>query len=74
LVRLKTLSGAEVCALLEEHGFRQVRQKGSHAVLQKWLGDTTITVPVPLHKEIRIGTLQSIIRQSGLNRAIFETP
>lgn len=32
----------------------------------------TITVPVPLHREIRRGTLLSIIRQSGLPRAVFE--
>lgn len=32
----------------------------------------TTTIPVPNHKEIRIGTLQSIIRQSGLPRAEFE--
>jgi predicted RNA binding protein YcfA (HicA-like mRNA interferase family) len=31
----------------------------------------TITVPVPLHREIRIGTLQSIIRQSGVPRESF---
>jgi predicted RNA binding protein YcfA (HicA-like mRNA interferase family) len=30
-------------------------------------------VPVPDHVEIRIGTLQSIIRQSGLPRRLFET-
>jgi predicted RNA binding protein YcfA (HicA-like mRNA interferase family) len=35
------------------------------------LGQTT-TVPVPLHPEIRIGTLQSIIRQSGLDKSEFE--
>jgi predicted RNA binding protein YcfA (HicA-like mRNA interferase family) len=29
-------------------------------------------VPVPMHREIRIGTLQSIIRQSGLPRSEFE--
>ena len=34
--------------------------------------DSTITVPVPDHKEIRIGTLQSIIRQSGLSKSLFE--
>ena len=28
----------------------------------------TITVPVPNHAELRIGTLQSIIRQSGIPR------
>jgi len=40
--------------------------------MQKQLIDGTITVPVPNHKEIRIGTLQSIIRQSGLPRIEFE--
>lgn len=33
----------------------------------------TITVPVPLHREVRRGTLRSIVRQSGLPRAVFET-
>ncbi|MER2527415.1 MAG: type II toxin-antitoxin system HicA family toxin [Candidatus Competibacter denitrificans] len=31
-----------------------------------------ITVPVPNHTEIRIGTLQSIIRQSGIPKSAFE--
>jgi predicted RNA binding protein YcfA (HicA-like mRNA interferase family) len=30
-------------------------------------------VIVPDHREIRIGTLQSIIRQSQLPRALFES-
>jgi predicted RNA binding protein YcfA (HicA-like mRNA interferase family) len=34
--------------------------------------DGTTTVPVPQHKELRTGTLLSIIRQSGLPRALFE--
>jgi predicted RNA binding protein YcfA (HicA-like mRNA interferase family) len=40
--------------------------------MQKKTPDSTITVPVPDHKEIRIGTLHSIIRQSQLPRALFE--
>jgi predicted RNA binding protein YcfA (HicA-like mRNA interferase family) len=59
--------------LLSQHGFAEVRQRGSHAIMQKRTAETTITVPVPLHAEIRIGTLQSIIRQSGLPREHFET-
>lgn len=66
------LSGREVCAILARHGFIEVRQRGSHIVMQKRLPDTTITVPVPNHKEIRIGTLQSIVRQSGVGKAEFE--
>ena len=34
-------------------------------------GDTT-TVPVPDQRELRMGTLMSIIRQSGLPRTLFE--
>jgi predicted RNA binding protein YcfA (HicA-like mRNA interferase family) len=67
------LSGAQVCAILAQHGFIEVRRRGSHVVMQKQLPDTTITVPVPDHAEIRIGTLQSIIRQSGLARSHFES-
>jgi predicted RNA binding protein YcfA (HicA-like mRNA interferase family) len=34
--------------------------------MQKRTEETTITVPVPQHKEIRVGTLMSIIRKSQL--------
>jgi predicted RNA binding protein YcfA (HicA-like mRNA interferase family) len=73
LPRLRTLSGREVCAILEQHGFAQVRQRGSHIVMQKRIEDSTITVVVPEHRELRTGTLRSIIRQSGLPRSEFET-
>lgn len=70
--KLLRLSGREVCAILARHGFIEVRQRGSHVVMQKRDAETTITVPVPLHSELRTGTLQSIIRQSGVPRTEFE--
>lgn len=70
--RLRVFSGKELCRLLTQHGFQQVRQRGSHAVMQRRTENSTVTVPVPMYDEIRIGTLQSIIRQSGLARALFE--
>ena len=70
--RLRPLSGAEVCAVLEQHRFVEVRRRGSHIVMQKRVGDSTVTVLVPDHKEIKIGTLASIIRQSGVSRSEFE--
>jgi predicted RNA binding protein YcfA (HicA-like mRNA interferase family) len=72
LGKLLRLSGREVCAILTRHGFIEVRQRGSHVVMQKRDTETTITVPVPLHSELRTGTLQSIIRQSGVPRTEFE--
>ncbi len=71
--KLLVLSGKQVCRILVRHGFFEVRQRGSHIVMQKRLSDTTITVPVPNHEELRAGTLQSIIRQSGVPRSEFES-
>lgn len=70
--KLKVFSGKDICDILARHGFSAVRQRGSHIVMQKKLTDTTVTVPVPNHAEIRMGTLQSIIRQSGIPRSEFE--
>ena len=70
--KLRILSAAQVCQILEQYDFVQVRQRGSHIIMQQRLPDTTVTVPVPNYSEIKIGTLQSIIRQSGLPRYLFE--
>jgi predicted RNA binding protein YcfA (HicA-like mRNA interferase family) len=40
--------------------------------MQRRTAQGTTTVPVPDHDEVRPGTLRSIIRQSGLPRALFE--
>lgn len=70
--RRRVLSGKEVIDILAAHGFQEVRRRGSHVVMQMRLPDTTITVPVPDHKELKPGTLASIIRQSRLSRSVFE--
>lgn len=72
LGKLGVFSGKEVCAILLRHGFQEVRQRGSHVVMQLKTPTGTVTIPVPNHPEIRIGTLQSIIRQSGLPKKEFE--
>ena len=70
--RLRVLSGRDVCRILAEHGFAEVRRRGSHVVMQRREGERTVTVPVPNHDELRTGTLMSIIRQSQLPRSLFE--
>lgn len=71
--KLRILSGRDVCRILEQHDFQIVRQRESHIVMQRRVNGGTITVPVPDHAEIRIGTLQAIIRQSGIPRSVFES-
>ena len=70
--KLRILSSKDVCRILENHGFLEVKQRGSHVVMQKKVSGSTITVPVPDYKELRMGTLMSIIRQSGIQRSEFE--
>jgi predicted RNA binding protein YcfA (HicA-like mRNA interferase family) len=72
LGKLQRLSGTQVCRVLLEPGFEKVRQKGSHIVMQKKENNTTITVPVPNHREIKTGTLLTIIRQARLQKEDFE--
>ena len=71
LPKLPRLSGEEACRILERHGFSKVRQRGSHVIMQRRTENSTITVPVPNHKELRLGTLRSIIRQSLLPVSAF---
>ena len=70
--KLRLLSGRNLCKILAQHGFEKVRQKGSHIIMQKQQGATTITIPVLDHDELKIGTLLGIIRQSELPRSLFE--
>lgn len=70
--KLRVLSAREVCQILEQNGFIEVRQRGSHIIMQRQTDKTPITVVVPNYAELRIGTLQSVIRQSRLPRSLFE--
>jgi predicted RNA binding protein YcfA (HicA-like mRNA interferase family) len=63
--RLRVLSGREACRILQQHGFVEVRRRGSHVVMQRRTDAGSVTVPTPDHRELAIGTLLSIIRQSG---------
>jgi predicted RNA binding protein YcfA (HicA-like mRNA interferase family) len=47
---------------LERLGFHQARQKGSHVILKRG----PVGCVVPLHREVKIGTLAGILRQAGL--------
>lgn len=75
--RLRRLSSRKVCAVLSQHGFTKIRQRGSHINMRKTVVENgnprDITVTVPDGREaIRIGTLSPIIRRSEIDRSEFE--
>lgn len=69
---LKVLSYRKVARKLRKAGFREVSQKGSHVKFAKEMEEGRRTATVPRHKEIALGTLKSILRQSGLSEDEFE--
>jgi predicted RNA binding protein YcfA (HicA-like mRNA interferase family) len=69
--KLPRLSGHDVIKILFTFGFRQKRQKGSHVILIKETKSGKIGCVVPLHKELEIGTLLGILRQTKISRDEF---
>lgn len=62
--KFPVLSGKEMVTALERSGFQFVSQKGSH---RKMRGDSGKVVIIPMHDELAIGTLRSILRQADIH-------
>lgn len=62
--KLPVVSGRQLIDVLRSLGFEVDRQRGSHVVLRR---GSTICV-VPLHRELRRGTLTGILEQAGVSR------
>jgi len=59
------LSGKELIRILTRLGFTVQRQRGSHIVLRRESPFTRVTVPD--HKNLRVGTLRTILNQANLS-------
>lgn len=67
--KLPVLKPRQVIAILEQAGFRQVRQKGSHIQLKR--GNLLVTVPN--HPgDLNPRVLKSILRQAQMSAQEFE--
>lgn len=62
--RLPRISSKEAIRVLERLGFYQARQTGSHVILKKPLPDREIVCVLPLHNELKIGTLSGVLKQA----------
>lgn len=63
MAKLPVISGIELVRALEKVGYRMLRQRGSHMVLQKREANVTLTTVVPNHKELAKGTLHTILKK-----------
>jgi len=69
---LPKLSGKEIVKILvEKFEFEIVRQRGSHVVLRKFKDGEKIVTVVPMHREVKIGTLLGILKLARITREEF---
>ena len=66
--KLPVISGEDLVTYLAKHDFEAKRQTSSHVVMQKeWR-----VFSVPLHRELKKGTLIGILKQAGIGIEDFK--
>ena len=65
--KLPHVSGIEIQRALERLGFRKVRQSGSHVIMKR----ESKGCVVPMHGEVKIGTLAGALRQADVSPEEF---
>ena len=70
MLNLPRPSGKELVGFLQRIGFRVIRIRGSHHLLER--DDAQTSVPVHGNETVKIGTLRAILRDIGLSPTEFE--
>ena len=65
--KLPHVSGIEIQRALERLGFQKVRQSGSHVIMKR----ESKGCVVPMHGEVKIGTLVGALRQADVSPEEF---
>ena len=66
---MKSVSGKDLCKVLERHGWFLLRIRGSHHIYGQPGNPTLLTVPVHGNRDLKTGTLRALLRDSGLTQA-----
>ena len=69
---LRKISGKQCLKILcNKFGFQTIRQKGSHVILTKITSQGKIGTVVPMHEEIKIGTLKNVLKLAKVSEEEF---
>jgi predicted RNA binding protein YcfA (HicA-like mRNA interferase family) len=64
---VKSVSGKELCSVLERHGWLLLRIQGSHHIYGQPGNQARISVPVHGNQALKIGMLRHFMRVAGLS-------
>jgi predicted RNA binding protein YcfA (HicA-like mRNA interferase family) len=65
--KLPHVSGSALVRALERLGFEKIRQSGSHVIMRRGSKGCV----VPMHGEIKVGTLAGVLRQADVSADEF---
>jgi len=59
---LKQRTGAELCRIIERHGWRLLRIQGSHHIYGKSGNEARLSIPVHGNKPLKSGLLRHLLK------------
>jgi predicted RNA binding protein YcfA (HicA-like mRNA interferase family) len=70
LPKISPINSNRLIKILEQEGFKVIRQKGSHVIL---INQEKTRIVIPMHpgKDIKPGLCRAILREAGINREKF---
>jgi predicted RNA binding protein YcfA (HicA-like mRNA interferase family) len=69
--KLPRISSQEAIRALERLGFTKIRQTGSHVVMKKTTSEGEVGCVVPMHRELKVGTLSGVLKQAKVTPEEF---
>jgi predicted RNA binding protein YcfA (HicA-like mRNA interferase family) len=63
---MKSISGKQLCKIVEANGWKLKRIRGSHHIFTKENVEAIVVIPVHSNRDLPIGTLKSILKDAEL--------
>ncbi len=63
---MKSISGKQLCKILEQRGWILQRITGSHHIYQNPDFDKILSIPVHKNKDLKVGTLKALMKIADL--------
>jgi len=63
------MKSSELLRLLKKHGWTEIRQSGSHIIMEHPEKQNLLTLPFHASKEVKNGLLQALLKQADIDTA-----
>jgi predicted RNA binding protein YcfA (HicA-like mRNA interferase family) len=64
---MKSISGKELCKIVEKKGWVLRRVTGSHHIYENLDVDQILSIPVHRNKDLKVGTLRALMKVAELS-------